>query len=301
VSEPAREPRRRSFCDDVALVRDAAGQPVARTREGWVGVPTALLEIPAQAESGPKYAEAPTVLIATSGRGRRWYRRAGSERMLSTCPTMIELYGAGYEIDRARWEGQAGECIALRFPSTMVTALLHEEASDLHIETRHEVFDEQLVTLGTELLREARRGASTGALYVEGLSIAILGFLRERHGTARARPPTAAAPRLSERQRAKLIDFVTAHLGEDLSVSRLAEQAALSPFHFARAFKASFELSPHRYVQQQRIDRATRLLRSAADRSIADIAFELGFSSQAHFTEVFRRHTGTTPGRLREH
>jgi AraC family transcriptional regulator len=301
VSEQAREPRRRSFCDDVALVRDAAGQPVARTREEWVGVPTALLQIPAQAESGPKYADAPTVLIATSGRGRRWYSRGGSERMLSTCPTMIELYDTGYEIDHARWEGQPGECIALRFPTSMVTALLHDEAADLHIETRHEVFDEQLVTLGTELLREARRSASTGALYVEGLSIAILGFLRERHGTACASTPTAPVPRLSARQRACVIDFVAAHLGEDLSVSRLAEQAALSPFHFARAFKASFELSPHRYVQQQRIDQAARLLRSAADRSIADIAFELGFSSQAHFTEVFRRHTGTTPGRLREH
>ncbi|WP_436823936.1 helix-turn-helix domain-containing protein [Variovorax sp. DT-64] len=151
------------------------------------------------------------------------------------------------------------------------------------------------------LLREARLGAaSTGTLYVEGLSIAMLGILRERHGgggAASPQPPTGLSPT----QRARVIDFIAAHLGEDLSVSRLAEQAALSPYHFARAFKTSFELSPHRYVQQQRVDEALRLLRTASERSIADIAFGLGFSSQAHFTEVFRRHTGTTPGRLRSH
>ncbi|MGK6309401.1 hypothetical protein [Variovorax sp. DT-64] len=139
--DAARAPRRRSFCDDVALVRNAAGEPVARTRDEWRGIPTALLEIPARAESGPKYADNPTVLIATSGRGRRWYRRAGADRMLSTCPSMVELYETGYEIEHARWEGVSGECIALQFPPATISALLHGEAADLRIETRHEVFD----------------------------------------------------------------------------------------------------------------------------------------------------------------
>jgi AraC family transcriptional regulator len=71
----------------------------------------------------------------------------------------------------------------------------------------------------------------------------------------------------------------------------------LSPDHFSRSFSVSFGMPPHRYVQKRRIEAASRMLRS--ERSIVDIALELGFYSHTHFTRVFREHTGTTPTRLR--
>ncbi len=94
------------------------------------------------------------------------------------------------------------------------------------------------------------------------------------------------------------MDFIEAHLGDDLSVAQLAQEVGLSPNHFANCFTASFGQPPHRYVLSRRIQEALRLLPLSAN-SIASIAMDLGFSSQSHFTKVFREYTGMTPTQAR--
>jgi AraC family transcriptional regulator len=61
-------------------------------------------------------------------------------------------------------------------------------------------------------------------------------------------------------------------------------------------FKHTLGLSPHRYVLRERIDEAQRLL-AAGRMSISEVAFSLGFSDQSHFSQAFRKATGTTPKR----
>ena len=80
-----------------------------------------------------------------------------------------------------------------------------------------------------------------------------------------------------------------------MSLTELAETAGLSAHHFSRVFKATFGTTPHRYVQRRRIDAAVAALRAQEKRSIADIALELGFASQAHMTDLMRRQLGVTP------
>jgi AraC family transcriptional regulator len=74
----------------------------------------------------------------------------------------------------------------------------------------------------------------------------------------------------------------------------LAGLARLSPFHFARAFKQSFELPPHRYLTLRRIERAKELLRQP-DLSVTRIGLNVGFSDTSSFSVAFRRETGVTP------
>ena len=100
-------------------------------------------------------------------------------------------------------------------------------------------------------------------------------------------------------QRERVLEFIAAHLHAGLSVERLATHVRMSPSRFARAFKASMGISPHRYVQQRRVEAAAHALRLTSAPPIVEIALAHGFSSQAHFTDVFRRHTGTTPARFR--
>lgn len=104
---------------------------------------------------------------------------------------------------------------------------------------------------------------------------------------------------LGGHRRRRIIDFIAAHLGEDLNLNDLAIEAGLSPDHFSKAFKASFGTPPWRYVNEQRILRAKDMLR-LGNRSLAEIALDLGFASQSHFTDVFRKITGTTPSRFRK-
>ena len=74
---------------------------------------------------------------------------------------------------------------------------------------------------------------------------------------------------------------VEAHLGEELSLARLAEVACLSPWHFRRCFKQAMGVGPHRYVTQRRIERAKALLRAGgAGESLAAVALAVGFGEQ---------------------
>ncbi len=72
----------------------------------------------------------------------------------------------------------------------------------------------------------------------------------------------------------------------------------MSPYHFARLFKCSTGVPPHRFVVRQRIARASVFL-AIPELSIAQISRMVGFRTPGHFTTVFRRTTGITPTRYR--
>ncbi|RIQ13738.1 AraC family transcriptional regulator [Jiangella rhizosphaerae] len=96
----------------------------------------------------------------------------------------------------------------------------------------------------------------------------------------------------------RVADVVEARLGDPLTVDDLAAAAALSPFHFARAFKASTGLAPHEYVTSRRMERAKSLLLTSR-LSVPEVAYAVGLSNVSHFRRMFRRHTGFLPSDLR--
>ncbi|MDM0077006.1 AraC family transcriptional regulator [Variovorax sp. J2P1-59] len=109
-------------------------------------------------------------------------------------------------------------------------------------------------------------------------------------GPAKAMPTGGLAPHKMRCVRT----FVAEHLGETIRVEQLAAEVNLSPFHFARMFKQSTEQSPHLYILLQRIQRAKELL-AGTDSPIIEVAADVGFRTQGHFTGVFHRYTGFTP------
>ena len=90
------------------------------------------------------------------------------------------------------------------------------------------------------------------------------------------------------------IDYIQAHLSEDISLEALAHVVGMSMHHFARLFKQSSGYSPYQYVIQCRIERAKMLLLQR-QLSIAEVAFAVGFGSQSHLTQYFKRFVGITP------
>jgi AraC family transcriptional regulator len=103
---------------------------------------------------------------------------------------------------------------------------------------------------------------------------------------------------LSGWQQKTVADYIEANLSEALRLIDMAHMVHLSPYHFARAFKQSFGLPPHRYHVDRRIARAKDLL---ADRSnsVTDIARALGFAETSSFSSTFRRVTGASPSGFR--
>jgi AraC family transcriptional regulator len=101
-------------------------------------------------------------------------------------------------------------------------------------------------------------------------------------------------------QQKRVMEFIEAHLAEEISLAALAELADLSRFHFARAFTQSFGVPPHRYHMARRMDRARSLLRKPA-LSVTQIGLQIGFRETSSFTKAFRRLTGLTPTEYRRH
>lgn len=112
------------------------------------------------------------------------------------------------------------------------------------------------------------------------------------------------AERLERRYRLApaILRRVQAHVEEILpgqvTLEGMAAAARLSPFHFSRAFRRETGTSPLAYVRARRCERAKRLMLEGR-LSLAEVALACGFAHQAHFTTIFGRIVGTTPGRWR--
>ena len=103
---------------------------------------------------------------------------------------------------------------------------------------------------------------------------------------------------LSDRDVARLIEFIEANIDTNLSLEELAAEAGLSVFHFLRSFKAATGETPHCFVSARRIARCRELLTDPS-RSLAQIAYDCGYSNQSHMTTQFGRAVGMTPGAYR--
>jgi AraC family transcriptional regulator len=138
-----------------------------------------------------------------------------------------------------------------------------------------------------------------GPLYAETLTVGLVLHLLAHYGVAK---PKAPAPRgkLNAFQLRTVVDFIDAHISGDVSLTALARQAHVSPFHFARLFRRTVGVAPHQFVLRLRVHRAIGLMRNGA-LSLAHIAAESGFHDQPHFTRTFRAVTGTTPAAYPRH
>ena len=139
-------------------------------------------------------------------------------------------------------------------------------------------------------------------------ALAEVPYCRSRYGTVISAAAiqhlakSAGNPQRRPRRwipRRRVIDYINEHLQDELSLFELARIANLSPHHFATVFKASTGISPHRYVIERRIDRARDLLRQD-EKTISEIAYAVGLSSQSHLTANFRRTTGVVPRKFRQ-
>jgi transcriptional regulator GlxA family with amidase domain len=89
-------------------------------------------------------------------------------------------------------------------------------------------------------------------------------------------------------------DYVSANIGESISLPELAGVAGLSRMHFAAQFRAATGYRPHEYLLFRRIEEAKALLSQEA-MPLVEVALSVGFQSQAHFSTIFKRFTGQTP------
>ena len=96
-----------------------------------------------------------------------------------------------------------------------------------------------------------------------------------------------------QERRAK--EVLTANLHGDIAVDAIAKACGLSNSHFSRAFRQSTGLAPHQWLLTRRIETAKGLLLRSRD-PLSEVGLACGFADQSHFTRVFTRMVGTSPG-----
>ena len=94
------------------------------------------------------------------------------------------------------------------------------------------------------------------------------------------------------------IDFIEAHLDEDIQAAEVARQAGISQWHFQRIFKALTNETLKTYIRSRRLANALDKLASSNER-IIEIALASGFETQESFTRAFKLAFGVTPAEYR--
>lgn len=136
-----------------------------------------------------------------------------------------------------------------------------------------------------------------GRLFADFLSLAIITHLLGLYGEA-SPSRTRRTIALSKWRLKRVVEFIETHLDTPVALADLAGSAGLSSMHFAAQFRAATGIRPHEYLLRRRIARAQTML-ATTDMPIVELALTVGFSSQAHFTVVFKRLSGLTPLRWR--
>lgn len=209
-----------------------------------------------------------------------------------------DLYLVPSEVEPAFVVDGPNEYISIGIPFSTLASLLDEVQPSLRDFGRlHGMpFRDPLIEiLCARLWAEAANDNPLRQLFVDTavqtLAVALVGAAGHEHDHSK--------PRLSSPRLGRTIEYIEAHLDDDLAIADLATVAAMSNYEFARAFKAAVGMSPLKYVTQRRVDRAKEMLNNSG-LSVTEIALACGFCNSQHFATIFRRLVHATPTAYRQ-
>lgn len=196
-----------------------------------------------------------------------------------------------------RWQSDM-EVLTTTLEPTFFMQALHESVNPrmeliMHRGQNDPLIREILLALKVEL----EAGCPSGRLYGEAMGTALAVHLLKTYTTLQLTPFQSRSG-LPQHKLIQVLDYIQAHLDQDIRLLDLAALTGMSQYHFCRLFKRSQEVTPHQYVLQQRIERSKHLLKQK-DLAITDIALMCGFKNQSHLTTLFRKNTGITPKSFR--
>jgi AraC family transcriptional regulator len=289
--QPARQLRE---LPPTRTISGALPQPLLSSRSrGWNGIVVELQsfrDIDAVVQM-----QEHVVAVHLAGSISLLQRRNGKSSRAPVGPGDIIITPVG---EPKRWQ-HSGEnvVILLRLAPAFVQNVAGEEfaldPTRFEIQDNFGTRDTQIEEIGKHLLAGLEREGAASRIYAESLATQLTIHLLRHYSTANIasqRPPA----RLSRHKLLRAIEYIDENLREDLTLPDIAEALAMSPSHFAHAFRHTTGLPPHRYVLDRRIERAKALLRET-DLPITEIAHRIGCASHSHFSAMFHRGTGQTP------
>jgi len=209
-----------------------------------------------------------------SGTRQRWCR-----------PTTI-FFRPSEQVHADRFEGAGAHCMIAEIRPALIDRL---GLSRSFLTTFREFSGGPIFSLAGRLLGELKNWDDFSALSVEAL---VLELMCQAGRSAATRAP-AASPWLR-----MALEVVEAQYREPIALADVAEVVRVHPTHLARAFRAAYGCSVGDYLRRKRIEQCCERL-ARADLPLLEVALEAGFSDQSHFSRVFKRVVGESPGAYR--
>jgi len=242
-----------------------------------------------------RYDGGPPLLIVSFDAGDGVAEVLGRTRGVSCAPGAFALFSGDMRV-HVRHEA-AMETLQISYGADALaghadlTGYGEAIARDLPIES----IDPGVRALASEARRALVQEACPDRAYMTALGEAILARALQviDHGAPR-RGRVAMSPFKLRR----VVDLIEAGLDRKITVQALAEAAGLSTAHFARAFRQATGEAPHHFILTRRIARVRELLHDP-ELDLATVAARAGFSSHAHMSSAFQRHTSLAPGAYR--
>ena len=150
--------------------------------------------------------------------------------------------------------------------------------------------------VASEIRKECKNGFPRGPMFLESASTIFVTQLA--YVLDEAVPHFEPIRALSAAKLRSVIDYIGSNLDRNITLSELSALVQLTPRYFCGAFKQAIGRPPHQYLIEQRVERARMLLRDP-NLSLTDVALIVGFNSQSHLNDHFRRIVGITPARYR--
>jgi AraC family transcriptional regulator len=183
--------------------------------------------------------------------------------------------------------------ISPSFVESVAERELGHPCAGLEIQSLQGGTDDRLWELGRRLSAEMSFPRYASQLYFDTLNTQLAICLLRDHSSHADRRQNALS-RIDDERIRKVIDYIHANLCHGITLDELSVETGLSSGYLVTAFKQATGLPPHRYQLEKRIERAKVLL-ADPNRSITQVALDVGFSSQSHLTSVFKRLTASTP------
>jgi AraC-like DNA-binding protein len=167
----------------------------------------------------------------------------------------------------------------------------------LRLRSEESIDDPIIRNLGFCLLPAFEHPERANKLFIEHVALALLAHVLHDYSEL---PKVSLTVRggLAPWQVRRAKDMLLARLDGELALEELARECGLSRSHFARAFKKTIGKPPHRWLIEQRLERAREMLLKST-LSLGEIADTCGFADQSHFTRAFSAATGVTPSEWR--
>jgi AraC family transcriptional regulator len=241
------------------------------------------------------------ISVGLAGAWDLWAMRNGRSASAVLSAGSVNVRGSD-DAFRMRWRNRNANR-NFRVATAYLPPVMLEEAADHfrrpgqrlehRIPSSIVINDQVISSTITAMVHAAAHGA--GNLYAEQGTRWLATHLVHAHGQAfELDEDDRQIGAITDARLARVLEYIRANLAEQVSVTELANVAAVSPFHFCRLFSRAVGMSPHRYLVDRRMQKGEALLRTT-DIPLTEVASQSGYICSNAFSVAFRRRYGMTP------